>query len=348
MATYIIVDVNSVAHHAYHSFSSQHNQHSAIDLFDDVEDISRDEALYIDLTESIWFKIARYFKMFSADHAVLVSDSGSSWRKDIFEQYKSTRKLGRSEQKIKDMDLIHMVIDDFVEYAYRSTKMTSIYGIDKAEGDDIIARWCALHDMDGCHTIIISGDKDFQQLVSSQVSLFSPVKNQLFHDGRVFNYSYEPTLGSIDLYGSNWNVAVTDDGEPVEFDPGYVLFEKIIRGDPSDSIPSAYPRVRKKKLMEAYYGGDDVFNDLIHCTYMVGDTPVSVYDAFLRNQRLIDLKCLPDDLAHRIDEKIVSTVNRRTEKYPTIKLSQYAAMNNLLKIKDNISRFGLLVESEYF
>lgn len=140
--------------------------------------------------------------------------------------------------------------------------------VPESEADDIIALFC--NESEGVENIILSNDKDFVQLLSSTTRQYAPQQKK-------FRESEDP-----------------------EFD----LFMKCIRGDKSDNIASAFPRVREKVIKDAW---DDplAIKNLLETVRSDGK---KVNEVFEFNRQLIDLKQQPDYIKDAIRREIAKPV----------------------------------------
>ena len=200
---------------------------------------------------------------------VLCYDSKHYWRREVFPQYKASRKKTRTESD-KDWDAIFEVLNairdelkDIFPY-----KFLEVYG---AEADDIIAALCGELEFDNGKTLILSGDKDFIQLQKYRnVTQYSPITKKFVN------------------------------GE----DPVQYLKEHILRGDASDGIPNVLSpdntfvdglrqRPLGKKKVAAW--ADNNIHDVLP-----NDETVRNYQ---RNETLIDLTKSPDELYLKILEE---------------------------------------------
>ena len=113
----------------------------------------------------------RYFKTYG--ELVLADDSYNVWRKDVFPHYKANRKKGRDADS-KDWGLIFdciTIIREELKYNFPYKYIC----IPKCEADDIVGTLCEKYG-DNEKIMIISGDKDFQQLQRySKVNQYSPI-----------------------------------------------------------------------------------------------------------------------------------------------------------------------------
>ncbi len=200
---------------------------------------------------------------------VLCYDSKHYWRREVFPQYKASRKKTRTESD-KDWDAIFEVLNAIRDelkdvFPY---KFLEVYG---AEADDIIAALCGELEFDNGKTLILSGDKDFIQLQKYRnVTQYSPITKKFVN------------------------------GE----DPVQYLKEHILRGDASDGIPNVLSpdntfvdglrqRPLGKKKVAAWT--DNNIHDVLP-----NDETVRNYQ---RNETLIDLTKSPDELYLKILEE---------------------------------------------
>jgi len=113
----------------------------------------------------------KYFKTYG--ELVLADDSYNVWRKDVFPHYKANRKKGRDSDS-KDWGLIFdciTIIREELKYNFPYKYIN----IPRCEADDIIGTLCEKYG-DTEKIMIISGDKDFQQLQRyEKVNQFSPI-----------------------------------------------------------------------------------------------------------------------------------------------------------------------------
>ena len=121
--------------------------------------------------KSLAFYRKKYFKTYG--ELVLADDSYNVWRKDVFPHYKANRKKGRDSDS-KDWGLIFdciTIIREELKYNFPYKYIN----IPRCEADDIIGTLCEKYG-DSEKIMIISGDKDFQQLQRyEKVNQFSPI-----------------------------------------------------------------------------------------------------------------------------------------------------------------------------
>ena len=131
-------------------------------------------------------KLADIQKQVKANKSILAFDS-NSWRKDHFKFYKAKRDMQKADKAL-DYEIIFNAIDELIPIL-KQTNYTCLR-IDKAEADDIIAVACnTFQDHKLIEKIIIvSKDKDFQQLTNKKVALYDYTKDKIItcEDAEVF------------------------------------------------------------------------------------------------------------------------------------------------------------------
>ena len=141
-----------------------------------------------------------------------VHDSGLSFRHEVYPAYKATReKLTEELQSDFDrgMDRIRQILD-----AYR----IPILSLPGYEADDVIGTLVARSVEAGLNVVVVSGDKDFQQLVKPGVWLLNP--------GR----------GGPANVEEHW-VGMENASERLGVAPEFVTDYMALVGDSSDNIP---------------------------------------------------------------------------------------------------------------
>ena len=219
---------------------------------------------------------------------------GRSWRKDYYKPYKANRAVANqamTEAEQEENKMFWETYEMFTTFLKEKTNV-SVLRHERAEADDVIARFIHLHPDDKHY--IISSDTDYVQLISENVFQYNGVSNQLitpegYHDDKgrliVDKKTKEPkTLG----------------------DPKFLLFEKCMRGDSTDNVFSAYPGVRTKGsknkvgLIEAYADRTKQgfnWNNMMLQRWVDHDgVDHRVRDDYERNRVLIDLTAQPQEI----------------------------------------------------
>ena len=240
----------------------------------------------------------RFFEEYG--ELVICYDSKHYWRRDIFPQYKASRKKTRDSSSHDWNDIFEFLNafkDEMIEFM--PYKVLEVYG---AEADDIIYTLTHEFETDNGKTLILSGDKDFIQLQRyKNVTQYSPITKK-FIDGMVWN----------------------------EY-----LDEHILRGDTSDGVPNVLspdntfvdglrqkPLGKKKIQSWVEHNIEDVLpND-------------EVKRNFQRNKKLIDLTEAPQELFSEITKTW-----KEAKTNPRSKLLNYFIQNRLSDLMDCIGDF---------
>ena len=213
--------------------------------------------------------LRNYQKRYAEEYGemVLCTDAANPWRREFYPHYKANRKKARDNDDMDwtlIFDTLHKVKMEIKEnFPYRY-----MY-VENAEADDIIAVLCRTTNE---KVLIVSGDKDFQQL---------------------HKYSY------VKQWSPNLNKFVVQD-RPEEF-----LKEHTLRGDKSDGIPNILSNdncmiegIRQTPLRKP------VFDAYMRMTIESDD---KYYRNYLRNQTLIDFDFIPKDVESRILQEYEKT-----------------------------------------
>jgi len=286
-------------------------------------------------------KMARRFE---ADHVVFALE-GRSWRKDFYKPYKANRAVAKqalTEQESDEDKMFWETYDSLTKYLGEKTNC-SVIRCPTAEGDDIIARWIALHPQD--EHVIISSDTDFVQLVAPNVKQYNGITDELITLEGTFN-----DKGKIVIDKK------TKEPKPPA-NPAWLLFEKCMRGDPTDNIMSAYPGVRvngtKKKI-----GLTEAFEDRSKKGYAWNNMMLQrwtdpdevehrVLDDYNRNVTLVDLTAQPEDVKLAIDTSIKEQISHKDMGQVGVRFLQFCGKYELVKCSENAEAFGSWMNKTY-
>ena len=241
---------------------------------------------------------------------VLAVDS-SSWRKELFPQYKANRKKARDEKSgpFKNLDwnesfrIVNLIHEEIKEnFPYK------VVHVEGCEGDDIIGTLVEDSQEFGKNEpiMIIAADKDFIQLQKySNVKQFSPLTKKF----------------------------VTDPN------PRLYLLNQILSGDSGDGIPNVLsadntfvdglrqtPLTKKTKdVLKAKFSGDVTFEG-------VED---SVHRNYSRNKMLIDLSETPQEFKN----KIIDTYEKQDQWGNKGKVFPYMVTKKLNRLIEDVMEF---------
>jgi 5'-3' exonuclease len=232
--------------------------------------------------------------------------------------------------------------DMFTTFLREKTNV-SVLRHERAEADDLIARFVYLHPNDEHY--IISSDTDYVQLISGNVKQYNGVANQLI------------TLeGYFDDKGKPVKDKKTKEPKLLG-DPQFHLFEKIMRGDAGDNVFSAYPGVRTKGsknkvgLIEAYADRNKQgfnWNNMMLQRWVDPDgVEHRVREDYERNRLLIDLTAQPDEIKDKVDASIASGVRTQTTPQVGIHFMKFCGKYELAKISEQAETYAKWLNSPY-
>lgn len=303
---------------------------------------ARHVARYGDLEERVGMAIhvtisaiKKAHKMFNVDKTIYCLE-GRSWRKDFYKQYKLNRIENRAKQTASEQEedrAFWQAYDDFTTFV-RDKSNAMVARCENAEADDLIGRWIQNHPED--QHIILSSDSDFKQLLRTNVQIFNGVANEIWNMDGVFTDKLKPVLDKK-----------TKEPKKIE-DPEWILFEKCIRGDPTDNVFSAYPGVRKTKLEEAYQDRlhrGFAWNNLMLQKWVDHDGEERrVKEEYERNRMLIDLTQQPDSIKADIDQVFVEIKNKPKISQSGLHFMKFCGKHGLDKIAESAEQYITIFE----
>jgi hypothetical protein len=261
-------------------------------------DVKIEESLVRHLVLNI---LRMHIKTFRKDYGevVLCCDNRRYWRKEFFPHYKASRKKNR-EKSALDWHLIFDILSKFKQ-ELKDNFPYKVIDVDGAEADDIIGTLVPRH---AAHEkiLILSSDGDFLQLQrwGANVKQYNPAMKK-------FLKSQNPILE---------------------------LKEKIIRGDKGDGIPNVYSPgdcfvrdLRQKPITKG------LIEKLLNRNHDEWEDSIA-QTGFSRNQTLIDLTFIPDD----IKNKIINSYEE-TKPAPKQKMLNYFIEHKLVNLMDVIGEF---------
>ncbi len=161
---------------------------------------------------------------FEPDYIAIVFDSGDSFRDEIYPEYKETREKMPDDLRAS-LKHIRTIVEGFND---------PVVELEGYEADDVIGTLAVQARDAGLEAVIVSGDKDFYQLVQPGIHLMNP--------GR----------GGAQGVAAEW---VTEENADEKFGipPGQVADYLALVGDSSDNVPGARgigPKTAVKLLAE--------------------------------------------------------------------------------------------------
>jgi len=103
-------------------------------------------------------------------------ESNSSIRKSIYPQYKENRRESMNEYKYESYLYQRSRVKQYLEEIF-----VRQIEVEDNEADDLIAHYCKISKDE--QIIIFSADKDLTQLISENVTIYSPITKQYFKNG---------------------------------------------------------------------------------------------------------------------------------------------------------------------
>jgi hypothetical protein len=140
-------------------------------------------------------------------------------------------------------------------------------------------------------------------------------------------------------------------------DPKWILFEKCMRGDPTDNVFSAYPGVRTKGsskkvgLQEAFADKDKKgysWNNLMlqRWTDHNGEEH-RVLDDYERNVTLVDLSAQPTNVKMQMVTTIVEGMKPKDIAQIGIKFMKFCGKHELVKIGEQATQYAEFLSAAY-
>lgn len=241
--------------------------------------------------------VRNYQKKYARDYGeiVLCTDAAHPWRRDYYPLYKAGRKKTREASDL-DWTMLFNTLQKVKEEIRDNFPYRYMY-VENCEADDIIA---VLTKQSKEPVLIISGDKDFQQLHKyDDVTQWSPNLNRMVECN----------------------------------DPDLFLKEHILKGDKSDGIPNILSNddcfelgIRQTPLRKP------ILEKYLRITIEKDD---KYYRNYLRNQTLIDLDFIPQDIEDSILEEFDKT------KVVKGKVFDYLVSHRLNELLNHVEDFTL-------
>lgn len=260
----------------------------------------------------------KWHNKFKPDFVVFAFEGGNNWRKKYTAAPENIVRQGYKANREYDPNMAHLyeLLDSF-KVAMKGHTSICCLDVESTEADDSIAVYVQQNAKEGEEIFIISGDKDFIQLLKEPgVKLIDP------DTGKARN---QP--GDKDY----------------QEDLDYWLFLKCIRGDSGDHVPSAFPRVRETKVKQAYHNEYERIN-FMNTTWDFKDEKdvehrYRVGDLFEQNKILMSLYDQPQEIRTLLEE----TVKAQTAEignYSHFHFLRFLEEHKLNKIRQTSTQFA--------
>lgn len=272
-----------------------------------------------------------------ADHVIFCLE-GRSWRKDFYEPYKKNRAVARAaltESEQEEDRLFWEAFDNLKTFLAEKTNCTVLQH-PELEADDLIAGFIAAHPND--HHTIVSSDTDFHQLLAENVNQYNGISDELHTIEGIFDKKGNPVIDKKTK-------------EPKKIpNPKYILFEKCMRGDPTDNVFSAYPGVRSKGSKNKV-GLEEAFADKDKKGYNWNNLMLQrwtdhngvehrVLDDYERNRTLVDLTAQPDNIKAKIAETIGAAAKPKSTPMVGAQFLKFCGKYELTKLSENATNIA--------
>lgn len=318
---YLIVDTANTF------FRARHSAHRQSDTWDKVG-----FAIHVTLAS-----VNKAWRDQKADHVVFCLE-GRSWRKDFYEPYKKNRSVARAaltEAEAEEDQMFWDAFDSLKTFLQEKTNCT-VLRHEALEADDLIAGWIQSHPED--QHVIISTDTDFYQLLAENVVQYNGVADELHTLNGIFDKKGKLVIDKKTK-------------EPKKIpDPGFILFEKCMRGDPTDNVFSAYPGVRTKGtknkvgLEEAYADmgkkGFNWNNLMLQRWTDHNEVEHKVLDDYERNRTLVDLSAQPEHVKEMIATTIAAGSVKQNNPMVGAQFLKFCGKYELTRLSDQASAYA--------
>jgi hypothetical protein len=261
--------------------------------------------------------VNKWFKKYNPDRLIFAFEGMNNWRK-AYSVNETRRGVLYKGNRVKDPTMEHFgeVVSSFKDICEAHTSIVCL-SQEGCEADDMIAGYIQRHEADyeDHEIVIISGDKDFIQLLRRPNTFL--VNSD---DGKLRN---QP---SSKIYYEDVN---------------YFLFEKCIRGDTGDNVHSAYPRVRSTRLEQAYkddFARLSLMDEKWSGVYNGESMELRVGDLFEENRVLMDLWAQPEHVRRAIDEGLTRCLASHG-KYSNFHFMRFLGKYKLKSITDSIMKY---------
>ena len=315
-------------------FRARHSAHRQADTWDKLG-----FAIHVTLAS-----VNKSWRDQKADHVIFCLE-GRSWRKDFYEPYKKNRSVARaalSEKEQEEDQLFWETFDALKDFISTRTNCTVLQH-PELEADDLIGGFIQSHPND--HHTIVSSDTDFHQLLADNVNQYNGISDELHTIKGIFDKKGNPVIDKKTK-------------EPKKIpDPKFILFEKCMRGDPTDNIFSAFPGVRTKGsknkvgLEEAYADrttkGYNWNNLMLQRWVDHNGIEHKVLDDYQRNVILVDLTAQPDAVKVKIAETIANNSVPKNNNSIGPYFMKFCGKYDLVKLSENAKNFAEWLSASY-
>ena len=275
----------------------------------------------------------------------MVCLEGRSWRKDFYTPYKANRAVARaalSDTELEQDKLFYETYNNLVDFLVNKTNCTTLQH-PELEADDLVAGWIAGHPND--EHIIVSSDSDFYQLIAPNVTQYNGISDETITLSGFYDKKNRPIIEKKTKLPKLLG------------DPKWILFEKCMRGDPTDNVFSAYPGVRTKGSKNKV-GLEEAFSDKGRKGFNWNNLQLQVWidhngvehkvlDDYHRNVTLVDLTAQPVDIKMKIIETITAAQEHKQKPMVGAQFLKFCGKYELIRLSEQAQVFGEILNSGY-
>jgi len=261
----------------------------------------------------------KYFRENSPDKIVMAFDR-KAWRINytLSEQcisgkkYKGNRRKDMTDKERAKYESFLEHLNQFEELMRLHTSVICL-AADGLEADDLVAGFVQEYAGPENEIIAISTDKDYIQILGHEnVKLIDPATGN--------ERTLEEWGGSADLF----------------------MFEKCIRGDAGDNVQSAYPRVRKTRIMKAWEEPLERVNMMEETWTNQDGKTMLVKEVFKENELLMDLAKQPQEWRDIMDKTIKENMEN-PGKFSLFQFMKFLGKFEMNKVADNVNTFAAML-----
>jgi len=265
--------------------------------------------------------LQKYYNKYKPDKIIMAFDR-SNWRVKYTKStecisgkvYKAHRRKNMSVSELEKYDRFKDHLSTFEEIMTRYTSVVCL-AADGLEADDLIGGFCQQYASKDNHITVISTDKDFIQLLGlTNVKLVEPAKGE--------NRTLAEWNNSAELF----------------------MFEKLFRGDAGDNVQSAYPRIRKTRILKAWNDPIELVNIKQEDFTDHRGVTIKVNDILKENELLMDLSKQPAHIRKLIKDTITAEM-KNPGTYSFFDFLQFLGKYDMKKLTGNIENFAKMLSS---
>lgn len=258
----------------------------------------------------------KYYQLYKPDKLVMAFDR-KAWRVDytLSEQcisgkkYKGNRRQNMTDKERAKYEAFKEHLSQFEELMKLHTSVICL-AKNGLEADDLVAGFVQQHASSENEIIMVSGDKDYiQNLEYINTKLIDPATGN--------ERTLDEWEGSAELF----------------------MWIKLVRGDGGDNVQSAYPRVRKTRLMKAWNDPLEMVNLMEEKWTDQNGKIMYVKELIKENELLMDLSKQPQEIRNLIDKTIKENMEN-PGKFSLFQFMRFLGKFQMKKVADNIGTFS--------